>query len=205
MSSPTTRSALGQAPAVRARVRLPHKRALAWALVLPAVALLLLVGIAPTLYVLALAFARYTPGDPLLQLEFVGLQNFARVVAAQRFWSGLGVSMWFTLFSVGVQLALGMVAALAFQRVHPLLRRVAVTFVLVPMMIVPAVVGLVWRLILNETYGPVNYLAYVPFELIWPCYFGAEKACGRCESCQRDKRAFRAVGLDIAKIFEDAG
>jgi multiple sugar transport system permease protein len=158
MSSPTTRSALDRAPAVRARVRLPHKRALAWALVLPAVALLLLVGLGPTLYVLALAFARYTPGDPLLKLEFVGLQNFARVVAAQRFWGGLGVSFWFTLFSVGVQLGLGLVAALAFQRVHPLLRRVAVTFALVPMMIVPAVVGLIWRLILNETYGPVNYI-----------------------------------------------
>lgn len=29
-----------------------------------------------------------------------------------------------------------------------------------------------------------------PFELMWPCYFGGEKPCGQCESCQRFQRAF---------------
>jgi 7-cyano-7-deazaguanine synthase len=28
-----------------------------------------------------------------------------------------------------------------------------------------------------------------PFELVWSCYLGEENACGRCESCQRNKRA----------------
>ncbi len=29
----------------------------------------------------------------------------------------------------------------------------------------------------------------VPFDLIWTCYFGDEKQCGRCESCLRFDRA----------------
>lgn len=29
----------------------------------------------------------------------------------------------------------------------------------------------------------------VPFEMIWTCYFGGEKQCGQCESCQRFARA----------------
>jgi 7-cyano-7-deazaguanine synthase len=29
----------------------------------------------------------------------------------------------------------------------------------------------------------------VRFDLIWPCYFGGEKPCGQCESCQRFNRA----------------
>jgi 7-cyano-7-deazaguanine synthase len=29
----------------------------------------------------------------------------------------------------------------------------------------------------------------VPFELMWPCYFGEPKMCGQCESCLRFKRA----------------
>lgn len=31
----------------------------------------------------------------------------------------------------------------------------------------------------------------VPFEMIWTCYFGAEKQCGECESCQRYRRALQ--------------
>lgn len=32
----------------------------------------------------------------------------------------------------------------------------------------------------------------VPFELVWTCYFGETKPCGKCESCQRFQRAMNA-------------
>jgi 7-cyano-7-deazaguanine synthase len=32
------------------------------------------------------------------------------------------------------------------------------------------------------------------FDLVWPCYFGGEKPCGDCESCQRFERAMQAGG-----------
>lgn len=35
----------------------------------------------------------------------------------------------------------------------------------------------------------------VPFDFIWPCYFGGEKPCGQCESCQRFQRALKGVSL----------
>jgi multiple sugar transport system permease protein len=158
MITPATVRALPKEAVLRLQRGLGRPRGLAWGLVLPTVLLLLLVGIVPTLYTIALAFTRATPGGPLLALEFVGVQNFALIFGDLRFWQSLRVSACFVFLSVGVQLVLGLIAALAFQRVHPLIERIGMTLVLVPMMMVPAVVGLMWRLILNETYGPLNYL-----------------------------------------------
>lgn len=32
-----------------------------------------------------------------------------------------------------------------------------------------------------------------PLEYVWPCYYGGEKLCGRCESCKRYLRAVKAA------------
>lgn len=42
----------------------------------------------------------------------------------------------------------------------------------------------------------------VPFDMIWPCYFAHEKWCGKCESCQRAKRAFSVNQVAVAHLFE---
>ena len=34
----------------------------------------------------------------------------------------------------------------------------------------------------------------VPFELTWSCYFGGEKACGKCDSCRLRLKGFRDAG-----------
>ncbi len=35
----------------------------------------------------------------------------------------------------------------------------------------------------------------LPFGLLWSCYRGEERMCGRCESCRRLRRALREAGL----------
>lgn len=37
----------------------------------------------------------------------------------------------------------------------------------------------------------------VPFQKLWPCYFGQAQWCGVCESCQRFKRALELNGIDL--------
>lgn len=33
-----------------------------------------------------------------------------------------------------------------------------------------------------------------PLDLVWPCYYGGEKLCGKCESCLRYLRALKTAG-----------
>ncbi|MGQ9824217.1 MAG: 7-cyano-7-deazaguanine synthase QueC [Desulfotomaculales bacterium] len=37
----------------------------------------------------------------------------------------------------------------------------------------------------------------VPWRFLWSCYYGGEKACGKCESCLRFFRAAKEAGLKI--------
>lgn len=43
-----------------------------------------------------------------------------------------------------------------------------------------------------------------PLSLLWSCYEGGEKMCGKCESCLRSKRAYLENGLKdwMGEIFE---
>lgn len=44
-----------------------------------------------------------------------------------------------------------------------------------------------------------------PLEKIWPCYQAGKKWCGKCESCQRLKRALSENRLDLSQSFLNEG
>jgi multiple sugar transport system permease protein len=144
------------APATtRFRKWISSDRVFPWALVLPAALLLLILAIGPTLYVFGLAFLKYTPGRPL---QFAGLGNFIRAFTTERFWRGLYITGWFVFGSIAVQLIIGFTTALSLQRVGRRLRQIATTLMLIPMMIAPTVVGVLWKMIYKARYGALNYM-----------------------------------------------
>jgi multiple sugar transport system permease protein len=141
------------------------KKFFSWVLVLPATILLVIIALGPVLYVVVLSFSKYAVGQPL---QFVGLQNFIRAFQDARFWHGLYITAWFVFFSIGVQLGLGFISALALQRVNNRFRQIALTFMLVPMMIAPTVVGVLWKMIFKARYGALNYFLDVSFGIPGP-------------------------------------
>jgi multiple sugar transport system permease protein len=141
-------------PTTRFRKWISGDRVFPWALVLPAALLLLILAIGPTLYVFVLAFLKYTPGQPI---QFAGLNNFIRAFKTDRFWRGLYVTAWFVFVSIGIQLFIGFTTALSLQRVHRRVRQITMTLMLIPMMIAPTVVGVLWKMIYKARYGAMNY------------------------------------------------
>ncbi len=156
-----------------------------WALVLPCVILLAVVAIGPTLYVVVLSFCKYTPGKPL---QFVGFRNFLRAFENPRFWHGLYVTAWFVFFSIAVQLLLGFITALSLQQVGARFRQFATTVMLIPMMIAPTVVGVLWKMVFKARYGALNYLIEMVLGVPGPDWLADKTAA--------------LVGLLIADVWE---
>lgn len=125
--------------------------------VLPAILLLLAITIFPLIYTLRLTFVQLEL-TVSTQEQFVGLQNFVRVLVGDpRFWNAMKNTMLLVVFGVGVQLALGIGLALVLNQMGRS-RTALVSLFLIPVMVAPVVAGFQFRMILNDQYGPLNYL-----------------------------------------------
>lgn len=90
---------------------------------------------------------------------FIGLGNYAEVVASSYFRSSLVTTLLFTVVTTAVTLVLGLAFALLLNA--PLRSaRVAQVLVLLPWAIPTVAAGIMWRWIFNGSYGPFNGLLY---------------------------------------------
>jgi len=122
---------------------------------MPTVLLILALSIFPLIFSLALSFMSWDLSRLQGGVRFIGLQNFATLVADTRFWNTARVTVFFVLGSVGLQYILGLGLALLLNQEIHFRRFFRVTF-LVPMMLTPAAVGYVGRMLFNESMGPIN-------------------------------------------------
>lgn len=121
----------------------------------PAAVILGGVTLYPILYVLWLSLQRHSL---MLELpEFVGLENFVRMLADARFWNALGNTVYFTVVSVALELALGLAIALLLAR--PFTGQGAMrAVVLLPWAIPTVVAARMWEWMYNGDYGVINHL-----------------------------------------------
>ena len=85
-----------------------------------------------------------------------GLANYAAVLRDPDFWGALGFSLRFAVLTTVLEVALGLALALFLA---PLLQRFPLLMapLMLPIMVAPALVGLMYRLVLNDFAGPVPY------------------------------------------------
>jgi multiple sugar transport system permease protein len=146
------------ARAAGGRWRLSGEERFGLLLVGPSLLLLLLVSAMPLGLLLGTSLFRVELTKPWAT-GFVGLGNYLQMLEDARFWHSLGVTVLYTGTTVVLQTVLGLAFALALaeeMRGRNLLR----TVVLLPMILTPVVVGLVWRtLLLTPRYGLLDYIA----------------------------------------------
>ncbi len=132
-------------------------RALAWAFVTPTIVLLLAFNIFPLLWTIYLSFTNFRANRPGQTVEWLGLDNYQRVLSNPDIWENMRATAHFLCWSIALQLLLGFALALLLNRKfrsHGFWS----TAILLPMMLAPAVVGTFWKYFFEPQYGIFNYI-----------------------------------------------
>ena len=119
----------------------------------PVVAALLITTVYPTLFLIALATTKSTLGKPFR--EFVGLKQILSVLLDPLFQTSVLRSILFAVASAVVELAVGFAIALLFTTLIKA-GRFLTSFILLPLMTPPIMVGVAWKLILAPAGGLLN-------------------------------------------------
>ena len=141
------------------------------ALVLPAQLTVLAVVLCPTLIVLWLSITGWQPtsGVPWYQAEPVWWWNFYDLYFDDRFVNALVRTIFIVAVCVAVELVIAIGLALLFLEEWAW-RKIAVSAVILPMMIVPVDAANAFFMLFNER-GPINHLISLvigaPFEFSW--------------------------------------
>ena len=123
--------------------------------VLPALAVLAFGLLYPIGYMVYASFLDWSPSQRIGEADWVGWRNYARLLADPNFRESFTVTLTFAGAVVAIEMVLGVGLALLLDR---RLRGMSVlrTLFILPMMIAPIVVGLIWRYMYDPTAGVLN-------------------------------------------------
>jgi len=147
---------LGSAPRSK-----PKNQMLAWLFLAPYLVLFIVFGLLPLVLGLWISLHSWDftlPGKP-----FVGLENYTELfdpdsVAFEPFWNGMQATGLFTLLSVPPLILVPLAVALVMNLKFPG-RNVFRAVFFAPYVLGVAVVGVLWRFLLDTNIGAVNYLS----------------------------------------------
>lgn len=139
-----------------------------WLFVIPSFLIVLLVTIFPTLYSVWLSFFKWEP--TLKDKPFIGLGNYQALLSDPRFLHAALITAFLVIAGVALEMAFGFVFAdFVVKGTHG--HRLVVGLMLLPVMVMPVVVGYTWRLLWDAQYGPINqmigWIIGRPFQYTW--------------------------------------
>lgn len=122
----------------------------------PAMTLLIVLALAPTIGAIDLALQDRTLRFP--DRFYVGFANFERLFADRRFYNALRISAVWELATVtGTMVTAMLLAMLLHEKTKGHGRNIACLLLLLPILLPRVSAGLIWRFLLSPTMGLVNY------------------------------------------------
>jgi len=132
-----------------------HARRDVLILVVPTILYLLVFSVFPLVYSLGISFFDWS--QTTRSFTFIGLENYQRLIVDPVFLQSVGNTAIMVGLGVTIQVVLGTALALFFD-----LHLRGMWFVrgvlILPMLLTPIVVGLMWRALLNPEWGMINWI-----------------------------------------------
>lgn len=126
----------------------------AWLLVLPALVPVVLLSVYPLVQGIALGFTDSEAGLNQV-VNFNGVDNYTRLLGNDLFWNSFRIGLIWA-FGVTILQFLASLGLALLLNLDLRLRWLARTLALIPWAMPPVVIAIMWRMMLNPTYGPVN-------------------------------------------------
>jgi multiple sugar transport system permease protein len=137
-------------------------------MIFPAVLVILLIGLFPIIYTLAISVQNLTMMAE--DTSYHGFVHYARLFDDPRFWDSLQNTLIFVAIALPAELLLGLALAYLFLDRLPG-RQVFVALLVLPVVISPIIAGATWRLMFDNRFGPINqilgWFAGEPVTILW--------------------------------------
>ena len=132
-------------------------RRIGWLLLTPVLVFFAVLNILPTLWMLGLSFYDYTLTS-YKPPSFTGLTNYLDFVKNEQLSASVSRTFVFLVIAVIFQTLLGILIGFFFWK-HDKMpgRRLALTLFFTPMVVTPIATALFWKLMLDPTFGVINY------------------------------------------------
>ncbi len=154
--TPMDRVARATPPAIARRIRGLSDRSIAWLFVAPSIILLLAINIFPLIWTVRLSFTNFRVNRPNAAVEFIGLQNYKRILTDSDIWLTMQATAHFLIWTIVLQVLIGFSLAYLINKKFRG-NDLWTTIIVLPMMLSPAVVGNFWTFLYQPQIGLFNY------------------------------------------------
>lgn len=125
--------------------------------VAPAVLILAFTCLYPVIKGFELSFYDWSLGTPIESRKYIGWENFVWAWQDPAVFNSIKVTLIFTACAVTAELFLGLVIAFLLEKGLKGIALLRTAFI-VPIMIAPVVVGLLWRYLFDANFGLINHV-----------------------------------------------
>lgn len=132
-------------------------RLASWAFLTPTLVFLGITALLPLLYSLYLSFFRMKLNLPNQTPQFVGFENYARMLTDQLLHTSTWNTILFAVISVALETVLGLMVAMVICS-DKRWARIVTSIFMIPMIMAPVAIGTLWRMMLDSSTGVINYL-----------------------------------------------